>query len=85
MMWGYHDGSGWWMVIGGVSMALFWIAIFAGIYYLGRTLGRRDSTPAVDGPLATEIALRRLASGEIDEAQYERIIARLSCVGSAVR
>lgn len=79
MMWGYHDGSGWWMAIGVAGMALFWLVILAAFYYLGRSLNRRD------GLTATEIARRRFADGEIGEVDYERIVARLSGGGGAAR
>jgi putative membrane protein len=70
MMWGYHDGFGWWMLFGGISMILFWgvlvwVAIVA-VRSLSGTPGRREEDPE-------EIARRRFAAGEISEEEFRRI------------
>lgn len=71
-MWGYHDGIGWWFVFGGI----WWIAIVGAVIWLavwaatrrGERAGGIDESPS-------EIAKRRLASGEIDMSEFERIEA----------
>ena len=70
MMWGYHDGFGWWMLFGGIGMLLFWgvlawVAIVA-VRSLSGTPERRGEDPE-------EIARRRLAAGEISEEEFRRI------------
>ena len=75
-MWEWHMGvrSGWW-IIGPIMTIVFW----GGLFWLGaKMIGRRSQPPGGDaGANAQEIAARRFASGEIDEAEYSRIIDRL--------
>lgn len=73
-MWGWHNdmgwGSGWW-AIGPVMMVLFWGGLFWLLAFAVRGRERQFGTEsAVD---AAEIAARRFAAGEIDEAEYRRI------------
>ncbi len=70
MMWGAHEGMGWWMLFGGIWMLLFWGAIIWLIVWgIGQVSGggrRRE-----DDPL--EIARRRYAHGEITHEQFEQL------------
>ncbi len=70
MMWGAHEGMGWWMLFGGIWMLLFWGAIIWLIVWgIGQVSGggrRRE-----DDPL--EIARRRYAHGEITREQFEQL------------
>ena len=79
------NASGWlWglgMGLGGLMMLAFWGALIAGVVLLVRWAGgvsRPESTTtraSTDDPLT--IAQRRYASGEIDQATYERLSAEL--------
>jgi len=67
-------GSGWW-VLGPIMMIAFWGSIF---WLIAKSIGRRPDPPTADpGIGAKEIAARRFASGEITEAEYNRILDRL--------
>ncbi|MBT3942500.1 MAG: SHOCT domain-containing protein [Chloroflexi bacterium] len=78
MMWGNHDGQGWWMVWGLIVMAIFWGGVVWALYFGFR------SQRAGDNPLSNvdldpkEIAARRYAGGEIDEDEYDRIMNRIA-------
>ncbi|MDA0232695.1 MAG: SHOCT domain-containing protein [Chloroflexi bacterium] len=79
MMWGYHDGSGWWMLFGGMSMIVFWGALIWFAVFAVRSLAgdRRVSDRIGAGNDAEAIARRRFASGEISEEEFQRILAAL--------
>lgn len=81
MMAGYNDGMGWWMLWGGLMMVLFWGGLFVAIYWIFgavRTSRNGVSSPELRGVSAEDIAGRRLAAGEIDEEEFDRIMSRLS-------
>ena len=70
MMWGAHEGMGWWMAFGGI----FWVLFLGAIVYLVASVVSRDSRPRephAENPL--DIAKRRYASGEISAEEFERI------------
>ena len=72
MMFGPWTGAiGAWGWAGMALMWVFWIGVIAllvwGVMALTRGSGRGDA------PTPREILDRRLAHGEIDEAQYERL------------
>lgn len=77
-MWGYHDGFGWWMVFGVISMIVFWGGLLWIAAYIVRSIAggpgpqRRRSE---DDP--EEIARRRFAAGEISEDEYRKILRTL--------
>ncbi|HKI82885.1 MAG TPA: SHOCT domain-containing protein [Candidatus Krumholzibacteria bacterium] len=80
-MWYWHSadmGWGWW-IVGPLMMLLFWGGVIWLLFALfsGR---RRDSDVSRGSRFENprEIAKRRLASGEITEAEYDRIISKLS-------
>jgi len=64
MVWHY---MGWWPI-------LFWLLIIGGLSYLFWVYTKRGSYTR-DDPI--EVARRRLASGEITEEEYDRIVRRL--------
>ena len=70
MMWGAHEGMGWWMVFGSV----FWVLFLGAMVYFIATLSGRNNQPATqrsDSPL--DIAKRRYAAGEITEEEFKRL------------
>ena len=74
-MWAWHAGDmgwGWWFV-GPLMMLAFWGAVIWLVYAL--FAGNRRDRGRPESPC--EIAARRLASGEIDESEYDRIVAKL--------
>ena len=72
-MWGYHEGFGWWMMFGGMSMVVFWAAIIGlavwGVNRLGGDRAGRNET----GDTPVEIAKKRLASGKITIEEFEEM------------
>lgn len=77
-MWGYQDGSGWWMLFGGMGMLLFWGAViwFGAIMF--RSVTERTPSTAVqalDDP--EQIIRRRFASGELNEEEFRRAVDAL--------
>ncbi len=73
MMWGFGDAPGWWMVMGGIWMFVFWAAVIGLIAWGIRSFTRRDEreTPV-------EILQKRLARGEITPEQYQQLKAQLT-------
>jgi putative membrane protein len=77
MFWHEHMNTGGWvfMVLGNI---VIWALIFAFILWLAqdwRTRGRHRETSS--GPSAREILDRRLASGEIDADEHQRVRSAL--------
>ena len=68
MMWGWGFGSMW---LGGLLMALFWIAVIVAVVWLVHSMGNRPPTTD-DGSSARRILDERFASGEITEDEYQR-------------
>lgn len=79
-MWDYHDGMGWWMVIGSVWMIIFWILIIALVAWGIKSLsGNRGSNSGGIGMNdALGIAKARYARGEITREEFEQIKRDLS-------
>ena len=68
-MWDMHDvGWGWW-VLSTIAMVAFWALLIYGVFWLARTNGGRHEPHASPD----EVLKRRLATGEIDVEEYERI------------
>jgi len=72
-MWGVHEGMGWWMLLGGVWMVLFWAILIGAIAW---TVSRLAHTAQARDPL--EIARARYARGDISGEEFERIRGNLS-------
>ena len=73
MFWHDHMNTGGWvfMVLGNI---VIWGLIFAFIVWLVQDWrGRQQQRESAPGPSAREILDRRLASGEIDTGEYERV------------
>jgi putative membrane protein len=65
MMWGYYDGWNWlWMA---AMMVLFWGGIFALAAFTFRSFGAPKSNDQ-----AMDVLRRRLASGEINQDEFEK-------------
>jgi len=79
-MWHYHDGMGWWMVIGSVWMIIFWILILFLVFWAIKKLsGNRDSSSdAIEKSDALSIVKGRYARGEISREAFEQIKKDLS-------
>ena len=72
-MGGWHS-PGWW-IMGPIMMIAFWSGLF---WLFSRVIaGRLQRSAGTADISAKEIAARRFASGEIDEAEYSRIAERL--------
>jgi putative membrane protein len=73
MFWHDHMNTGGWvfMVLGNI---VIWGLIFAFIIWLVQDWrGREQQRGTTTGPSAKEILDRRLAAGEIDSEEYERV------------
>ena len=73
MVWGFHEGMGWWWVFGSMWMLIIW-AFIIGLVVWGVkqfTGGGRESRGSGDTPL--EIAQKRLALGEITREEFDQI------------
>jgi uncharacterized membrane protein len=69
MMWDNDGGAGWWIAMW-LMMVVFWALVAATVVWVVSSLrsgARRDA----ETPEAT--LARRLAAGEIDEAQYRSL------------
>ena len=70
MMW--FDGmSGWWMVLGGLWMLLFWGGIIALIVWVVVRLTGHGGGTASRHPL--DVAKERYARGEINREEFEQL------------
>ena len=77
MMNGFNDGMG---AGGWVLMSVFWVALIAAVVWAvaalsSRNGGRGGSDGLLERP--EEVLDRRLASGEIDEATYDSLRAKI--------
>lgn len=75
MMWGSHEGMGWWMLFGGLWTLAFWAAIIVLVVWIIKRLVGRDESPNLSErrkePL--DIARERYARGEITNEQFNQI------------
>ena len=77
MMWGgpYSGGWGWGgMIIGGILMILFWVAIIALVVWVVKLIikpGQTSREGTSQSPL--DIARTRYAKGEITKEQFEQL------------
>jgi len=81
MMWNWWAGDmGWWMVLGGLWMLLFWGMIIWLIVWAFKKVsqaGKAASTNTSTGS-ALDIAKERYARGEISKAEFDQIKKDLS-------
>lgn len=79
MMYGYGTGA-WWMAI----MPFVWIGLLAlAVWAVVRLFQPRGTTAVSGQPTAREILDRRYTAGEIDDATYTAMRARLTDPGSS--
>ena len=70
-MWQFGDGMGWWMILGGLWMLLFWGGLIALIVWGINKLVNRNGGGRKPNPL--EIVKERYARGEISQEEFERL------------
>lgn len=79
-MWYWHEGMGWWMMLGGVWMLAFWggliVLIVWGIKKLTERRGSDTTTTEKREPL--DIAKERYARGDISKEEFEQIKKEIS-------
>ena len=75
-MWYMHEGMGWWMVLGGIWMLIFWGGLIALIVWgVSRLTGHGNSGQRRS---ALDMARERYAKGEISREEFEQIKKDLS-------
>jgi putative membrane protein len=71
-MWDWSYGmNGWWMVLGGIMMVLFWGGLILLVIWGIKKLTERPGT--VDKHTPLDIVKERYARGEISQEQFEQI------------
>lgn len=80
MMWYWNGGMGFWMVLGGILMLLFWAGVIGLIVWGVATLIRRDSprSSGTEKRDALTIARERYARGEVSKDEFDRMKRDLS-------
>jgi putative membrane protein len=75
---GWHMGGGWLaMLLGGLLLILFWIAVIALAFFAVRRIARSGQTSGISGNRvvrevdALEILKQRYARGEISREEYQ--------------
>ena len=71
-----HNVSGWWPLVWGLGMLIFWGGLAALIVWGITRLARRDDPRTKPPPL--DIAKERYAMGDITKEQFEQIKKDLS-------
>ncbi len=74
-MWGAHEGMGWWMLFGGIWMAVFWVVLIGSLVWL---ISRAFNGAGVNRPDPLHLAKERYARGEITREEFQRISEDLS-------
>jgi putative membrane protein len=79
-VWDHHDGTGWWIVFGGIWVFLFLGIIIPLIIWGANRLLKEDRSdsdrPTTQNPL--DIAKARYARGEISRDEFDQIKNDLS-------
>ena len=74
---GANEGMGWWMVVGGVWMVIFWaIVIGLVVWGVGRISRGKAERPDA-GEMPTETGRKRLARGEITKRAFDELMTAL--------
>lgn len=75
MMWYWGSGAHWWAwLVGTIGMVAFWALVIWAIWYVVTSLPRgTHGPPPPSSRNAKDILDERLARGEIDVAEYERL------------
>lgn len=72
-MWHMQDvGWGWWLVMS-VGMVVFWALVIYGVFWLARSGGGGQAPPEQGRESPEEVLRRRLAAGEINLEEYQRL------------
>ena len=75
-MWDMPLGMGWWWILGGVWMLIFWGGLITLIVWGIKKLTERGGTASKHDPL--DAAKERYARGEISKEEFEQIKKDLS-------
>ena len=75
-MWYMHEGFGWWAMLGGLWMLVFWGGLIALIVWGVHRLTGHNRAGAKGSPL--DIARERYARGEISRDEFEQLRKDLS-------
>lgn len=79
MMWNWWaDGMGWWIVMGGLWMLLFWGLVIWLIVWAIRKVNQVSKGTNSGGGSALDIAKERYARGEITKAEFDQLKKDLS-------
>lgn len=73
MMWGYYGSEWWWMLIGMVSMIVFWGTIILLVIWGVKQFTRDRQRGHTSRETPLEIAQKRLARGEITTEEFEEL------------
>ncbi|MBN1368782.1 MAG: SHOCT domain-containing protein [Dehalococcoidaceae bacterium] len=76
-MWGWYEGMGWWMTLGGLFSLLFLAAVIALIVWGVKKYNEGGGSSQSKGS-ALDIAKERYAKGEISKDEFEQIKKDLS-------
>ncbi len=71
MMWPYDAGMGWWMLLGGAWILIFWGGLIALVVWLVTRASRHNGPSRRHNPL--DIAKERYARGEISREEFEQL------------
>jgi putative membrane protein len=82
VMWYMGPGWGWWMIVGWVSMLLFWGLVIWAVYMVISRLSRGRDEHSQPQASALDILERRYASGELTSEQFEDMRRRLTDRGA---
>jgi putative membrane protein len=75
-MWDMPLGMGWWWLLGGVWMFIFWGGLIALIVWGITKLTERGGTATKNDPL--DVAKERYARGDISREEFEQLKKDLS-------
>ncbi len=76
-MWGYHEGMGWWFVLGSMWMVAFWaIVIGFAVWGLSKLTSVNDRSGGTDGT-PVDMVQKRFANGEIAKEEFDDLMGAL--------
>lgn len=74
MMWYWGGGMHWWgWLLGSLGMIFFWALVIWAVWYVATSMTRGSGGPTPGRRGAKELLDERLARGEIDPEEYERL------------
>jgi putative membrane protein len=78
-MWDMHDGSGGWMLYGGIMMVVFWaLIIWLAVWLISKVTRHEHSGQGPERRDPLDIVKERYARGEISKEEFDRIKQDLS-------